>query len=340
MRQQQRFPAILAGLIGGVSMVFAIHASAQDTPDADRVDCRELETMPAPGSALEWFERSLWASNCYVFEARAVRIGYDGVRTLSLSHDVQDGIQREEITFLDGPPVAVERSGRVGRLKAADVADASAAPFDIVDHLDDFYRLQLGEQERIANRRTLRIDIDPLDGLRFGHRLWVDTDTGLPLKQVLVDETGRAMETFQFTDLVNPRLYQGELVMDLPRVPPSDAWRTGWLPEGFLPQAVETNSSRHDEDVVHRLFSDGLSTLSLFVEPLDDAIFLSPGMHRLGISHAAVRHRDLGGQRRQVVVMGELPPRVLLRVADTLQWNGDDQAQVEHRTAEKVVRAD
>ncbi|WP_250147983.1 MucB/RseB C-terminal domain-containing protein [Halomonas jincaotanensis] len=321
-------------------MFVAIHASAQDSPDGDRVDCRDLEAMPTPSSALEWFERSLWANNCYVFEARAVRIGFDGVRTLSLSHVVQDGIQREEITFLDGPPVAVERTGRIGRLKGADGTDASASPFDIVDHLDEFYRLQLGGQERIANRRTLRIDIDPLDGLRLGHRLWVDTDTGLPLKQVLEDETGRAIETFQFTDLVNPRLYQGELLMEIPRVSPEAAWRTGWLPEGFLPQAVETNSSRHDEDVVHRLFSDGLSTLSLFVEPLDDAIFLSPGMHRLGISYAAVRHRDLGGQRRQVVVMGELPPRVLLRVADTLQWNGDNQTNDDIRASEKVVQSD
>lgn len=321
-------------------MFFAAQAFAQETSVVDHVDCRELETLPAPTSALEWFERSLWANNCYIFEARAVRIGYDGVRSLSLSHDVQDGVQREEITFLDGPPVAVERSGRIGRLKAADVTDDSVSPFDIIDHLDEYYRLQLGEPERIANRRTLRIDIDPLDSLRFGHRLWVDTDTGLPLKQVLVDETGRAIETFQLTELVNPRLYQGELVMDIPRVPPADDWRIGWLPKGFLPQAVETNSPRHDEDVVHRLFSDGLSTLSLFVEPLDDAPFLSPGMHRLGISHAAVRHRDLGGQRRQVVVMGELPPRVLLRVADTLQWKGDDQAQVEPRADEKIVRAD
>ncbi|HSP59089.1 MAG TPA: MucB/RseB C-terminal domain-containing protein [Halomonas sp.] len=340
MRQRHIFPAILAGLISGEGMFFALHASAQDTSEADRVDCRELEEMPTPASALEWFELSLWANNCYVFEARAVRIGYDGVRTLSLRHDIQDGVQREEITFLDGPPVAVERSGRIGRLKGSDVTDGSASPFGIVDHLDDFYRLQLGEHERIANRRTLRIDIDPLDGLRFGHRLWVDTDTGLPLKQVLVDEAGRAIETFQFTDLVTPRLYRGELVMDPPRAPPADAWRTGWLPEGFLSQAVETDSSRHDEDVVHRLFSDGLSTLSLFVEPLDDTIFLAPGIHRLGISYAAVRHRDLGGQRRQVVAMGELPPRVLLRVADTLQWKGDDQAKAEPRAAEKGVQAD
>lgn len=340
MRPQQILSAILAGVIGAIAMPFVVHASAQATSDADRVDCRELETLPAPSSALEWFERSLWANNCYVFEARAVRIGFDGVRTLSLSHDVQEGVQREEITFLDGPPVAVERSGRIGRLKAAEVADATTSPFDIVDHLDEYYRLQLGGQERIANRRTLRIDIDPLDSLRFGHRLWVDTGTGLPLKQVLVDEAGRAIETFQFTDLVNPRLYQGELVVDMPRVPPADAWRIGWLPEGFLPQAVETNSSRHDEDVQHRLYSDGLSTLSLFVEPLDDAIFLAPGLHRLGISHAAVRHRELGGQRRQVVVMGELPPRVLLRVADTLQWDDDGQAKVESRAAERVVRAD
>jgi hypothetical protein len=39
--------------------------------------------------------------------------------------------------------------------------------------------------------------------------------------------------------------------------------------------------------------------------------------------------------------MGEVPPRVLLRVADTLQWNNDDQAAgVEEQVADEVVQGD
>ncbi|PXX99462.1 negative regulator for alginate biosynthesis MucB [Halomonas sp. LBP4] len=302
-------------------------ALAADSEAGERFDCRELADRAPPESALDWFERSLWASHCYVFQARAVRIGYDGIRTLALSHHVEDGVEREAASFLDGPPVVFERRGRIGRLSWAEKGgEVPASPAGIAAHLDGYYRLQLGGEGRIASRRTVRLDIEPLDSLRFGHRLWLDAATALPLKQMLLDEAGRVIETFQFTELDRPRLHEGHVVLDRYREAPDDPWVIGWLPEGFVPQPVDTRSSQHGDAVKHRLYSDGLSTLSLFVEPIEGADLLAPGMHRLGVSHAAVRHRELGGRPMQVVVMGELPPRVLLRVADTLEWRDEDAA--------------
>jgi sigma-E factor negative regulatory protein RseB len=308
------------GLLLLVGCLQVAHAEVVE----ERFDCRTLEGQPAPEAALEWFERSLWAGHCYLYEAHAVRIGHDGVRTLAISHEVRDGIERGVATFLDGPPMVFERRGRIGRLGwAGEGGEAPPSPAGIAEHVDGLYRLQLGGEERIANRRARRLDIAPLDSFRFGHRLWLDQATGLTLKQTLLDETGRPLETFQLTALESPRLHQGEVVLDRQREAPTDPWRLGWLPDGFTPQPVDTRSARHGEGVVHRLYSDGLSTLSLFVAPIDQAELLAPGLHRLGVSNAAVRHRDLGGEPRQLVVMGEMPPRVLLRVADSLEWQAD-----------------
>ncbi|MGM0987374.1 MAG: MucB/RseB C-terminal domain-containing protein [Pseudomonadota bacterium] len=287
----------------------------------ERFDCRDLATRDTPETALGWLERSFWANHCYVFQARAVRIGSDGVRSLALSHDVVDGVEREVARFLDGPPVVFERRGRIGRLSwAENDAPVPASPAGIASHLDDLYRLQLSGEERLANRATVRLDIEPLDGMRYGHRFWLDTATGLPLKQVLLDEQGRVVETFQITELRQPELHEGPVGLDRPRARPQDPWYPAWLPEGFISQPVETRSARHDDDIRHRVYSDGLATLSLFVEPVEGPDQLAPGMHRLGVSHAAVRHRELGDRTRQVVVMGELPPGVLLRVADSVAW--------------------
>ncbi|ERS91467.1 MULTISPECIES: MucB/RseB C-terminal domain-containing protein [unclassified Halomonas] len=288
--------------------------------DAERFDCRRLEDAASPETALEWFERSLWASHCYAYEAQAVRIGFDGVRTLVLSHSVHDGTERGLARFLDGPPMAFERRSRIGRLSGAEAGALPPTPAGAAAHVDDHYRLSLGGEERIANRRARRLDIAPLDSFRYGKRLWLDAATGLTLKQSLLDETGRAVETFQLTALERPRLHAGEVRIDAVEAPPEDPWRLGWLPSGFTAQPVETRSGRHGGAVTHRLYSDGLSTLSLFVSPLEGIEPLAPGLHRLGVSHAVVRHRELGGRQRQVVVMGEMPPRVLLRVADALSW--------------------
>ncbi|MEQ5801869.1 MucB/RseB C-terminal domain-containing protein [Halomonas sp. H10-9-1] len=309
-------PFLLATSVPAVAM--------QATPEVERFDCRALAEEPAPQSARDWYELSLWAGHCYRYDAHAVRIGFDGVRTLVLSHEVSEGVEHGRIRFLDGPPMAVERHSRIGRLGWSGGNQAPATPEGIAASIDSHYRLSLGGEERIANRRARRLDVSPLDSFRYGKRLWLDVDTGLTLKQSLLDETGRVVETFQLTVLERPRLHQGEVSVDAPREAPRDAWRPGWLPAGFRSLPVETGSGPHGSEVTHRLYSDGLSTFSVFVSPLDGIASLAPGLHRLGVSHAVVRHRDLGGAPRQVLVMGEMPPRVLLRVADALSWEATD----------------
>lgn len=311
----------VVGLLLATGVWAQEEAASAGSPPAEHLECRALARQSTPESAEEWFERSLQASHCYEFKARAVRIGFDGVRTLAITHGIDEGIERRVARFLDGPPGVFERHGPVPRLTGAgEQGEVLAPPAGILDHLEGLYRLELAGEERIANRRTQRLDIEPLDSLRFGQRLWLDAETALPLKQMLVDERGGVVETFQIIDIETPRLHGGRVVFDRRREPPPVPWQIDGLPPGFLPQSMTTPSPLHGDDSVHRLYSDGLSTLSVFVEPLDEVQPLLPGMHRLGVSHAAVRHRTLAGRPIQVVVMGELPRRVLSRVADTLQW--------------------
>ncbi|RDB43228.1 negative regulator for alginate biosynthesis MucB [Halomonas sp. DQ26W] len=322
--------AVLCG-IGGLAVTLPLAADTPrvaETPN-EEFDCSQLADWKSPESATDWYERSLWANHCYIFQARAVRIGIDGVRTLALSHDIQDGIEREVARFLDGPEVVFERLGRIGRLSwSSSEDDAPASPAGAARHLDQFYRLGLGRGERIANRSAIRLDIEPLDGLRYGQRLWLDSSTALPLKRELLDDRGRVVETFQITELQAPRLHDGSVFFDDLRSPPQHPWRPEWLPEGFTAQPVDTRSERHGEAVGHRIYSDGLSTLSLFVESIEEGRErLIPGLHRLGISLAIVRHLTVEEGPMQVVVMGELPPRVLAQVADSLAWkeaSGDE----------------
>ena len=306
----------------------ALADASDEQSQVERFDCRQLAEWDLPESPMAWFERSLWASHCHVFQARAVRIGVDGVRTLALSRDIQDGIEREVARFLDGPPVLFERRGRIGRMHWSDTEEgAPASPSGIASHIDRYYRVSLGGDERIANRSAVRLDIEPLDGMRFGHRLWLDTQTALPLKRELIDDRGRVVETFQLTELQPPRLHEGGVAMDGYRSPPEQAWQPGWLPEGFIDQPVDTRMQQHDREVRHRIYSDGLSTMSLFVEPIvEGRERLIPGLHRLGISLAVVRHVVANERPMQVVVMGELPPRVLAQVAENLTWQGADES--------------
>ncbi|MBW5799760.1 MucB/RseB C-terminal domain-containing protein [Halomonas elongata] len=310
-------------LAGCVALPALAQEDASPAPDSEPFDCASLAERDAPSSADAWFVRSRWAGHCYIFQARAVRIGVDGVRTLALSHDISKGVEREVARFLDGPPAVHERRGGAGRLSGAKGAvrlESSAR------HLEELYRLRLAGESRIASRRAVRLEIEPLDDQRYGRRLWLDASTALPLKQVLLDEDGRAIETFQITELQDPQLYQGKIEGESGQADQVEhSWRPGWLPAGFEPQIVAASEVSH-ANVEQRVYGDGLATLSLFVEPVSGQQLLKPGVHRLGVSHAAVQHRELGGRPRQVVVMGELPPSVLQRVAKSVEWRGERSA--------------
>ncbi|MDT8894063.1 MucB/RseB C-terminal domain-containing protein [Halomonas sp. I1] len=321
------WPGRAAGVLlaGCIALPAMAREQAASAPASDPLDCTALAEQEAPTSADAWFARSRWASHCYVFQARAVRIGADGVRTLALSHDVKNGVEHEVARFLDGPPAVHERRGGIGRLGGEGESGRSDA---LARRLEDRYRLRQAGKSRIAGRGAVRLEIEPLDDQRYGRRLWLDSATALPLKQVLLDERGRTIETFQITELRDPRLYQGEIERLSRHEGRSEhAWRPGWLPGGFEPQVIEASGGSR-AGVEQRVYGDGLATLSLFVEPVSGQELLKPGVHRLGVSHAAVRHIELGGRPRQVVVMGELPPSVLQRVAESIEWHGGQSTAV------------
>lgn len=320
-------PSYAAFTATAICMLLASPSGLAAPNETSGFDCQQLAEREEPETPAEWLERSLWAGHCYIFQARAVRITSEGVRTLALSHDIESGIEREVASYLDGPAVVYERHGRIVHSVAAGEASTDtvgknrASPPSIMSRLDQHYRLSLEGQERIAGRPSVRLDVEPLDNMRYGHRLWLDRETALPLKQVLVDIDGRILETFQMTELAQPRLYEESVAFGSPQDIPPDPWQPGWLPAGYEPLPLPVSHSVTNIPLSHRLYSDGLSSFSIFIEPLisDDRVLL-PGIHRLGISHAAVRHLRLGERVMQVVVMGEMPPQVLGRIAARLEY--------------------
>nr|WP_299241933.1 MucB/RseB C-terminal domain-containing protein [uncultured Halomonas sp.] len=292
-------------------------------------DCRQLADNTKLASPLDWLERSMMASQCYVFRAQAIRISPDGVRTLALVHEIHDGVVREVTRYLDGPAVIYERYGRLGRNGILMRRSANSASAFALQGIDRHYRLTLGGEERMAGRSSMRLDIEPRDELRYGHRLWLDVTTGLPLKQNLVDAEGNILETFQMTELIEPTLYSQVVPLESLQDMPSGPWQPGWLPPGYASIPLPPTPGISSKAMSHRLYSDGLSSFSLFVQPLkSDHEALLPGIHRLGVSYAAVRHLRLDeAHTLQVVVLGELPPKVLHRIASRMQYKGADRDQ-------------
>jgi len=170
---------------------------------------------------------------------------------------------------------------------------------DNIDQLQQFYSMQRLDDDRVANHQTLVVDLLPKDQYRYGYRYWVDKNSGMLLRCDLVDENKRIVEQMMFTSLDylseapahTFELQQFEQLkqqlLDKPDAEVSQAveaeWKVGHLPKGFKltqstmrysqsssvadnNQSVATLSDTSSLDLLHLVYSDGLASVSVFIE--------------------------------------------------------------------------
>ena len=310
-------------------------------------------TLLAPlalASAVAWGQdASSWIArmNSAVEELnyRGVFVHMQGttVETMLIVHvNRGDGVS-ERIMSLDGAGREIIRKGEQVRcilpdsetVLLEDSSDASplvAALPSYTEELTAHYDLDLHHRAaRVADRRTQIVSILPRDEFRYGYRLWLDVDTAMPLKSELIDENGDTVEKVLFTRIeIDDSIEESELqptintegfafyrapVIAAP-VQSKMSLVAGELPAGFQ-LSVATKSpmagSRHLVD--HLVFTDGLATVSVFVEDPQSAPDLAMGHSRLGSANAF--SLTIGGH--QVTAVGEVPRRTVELIAKSLR---------------------
>lgn len=119
------------------------------------------------------------------------------------------------------------------------------------------YQAEPGELERIAERSARPVQFVPRDEWRYGYRVWLDEDTGMPLRTELMAKQ-LVLERMLVTQIelqsVQPR--------NLPHAFGLPAFQIQQLPSGF----VLVGLSRSDA-LIQQSYSDGLATVSVFIRP-------------------------------------------------------------------------
>lgn len=164
-------------------------------------------------------------------------------------------------------------------------------PTDLLSRLSSataYYQLTLGEEERVAAHHTQALIAVPIDNYRYGYRLWVDKNSQLLLQSDLVDEHGEVLETFAFSAiemglhipdvLLQPQMSGNAMTWNraeqkmrskMIAQKKSSSWKVAWLPEGFE-LVVQQNriKAKNGASVEHKVYSDGLSSISIFIEKI------------------------------------------------------------------------
>jgi sigma-E factor negative regulatory protein RseB len=270
--------------------------------------------------------------------------GRDGeLDALRIIHKADEQGERERLIALTGTGREVIRTGQavtcilpdnqavmVEKNPPRKLLPAQILP--PVEQLAENYRFTVVGKDRIAGRPAWIVNILPRDQYRYGYQIWVDEESSLLLKSELKDERGRPLERIMFTELeilptvpeerLEPALtgagytwYESQTAIATGAGGYHENWKVGWMPSGFTMSDVGSQSlSDSPMPVHHMVFSDGLATISVFIEKLDQGRPPMIGPTNIGAVNTFARLES----GHQVVAVGEVPQTTVRLVANSV----------------------
>lgn len=218
----------------------------------------------------------------------------------------------------DGDRVKVEKRGHHKFFPA--LLPVPATP------VADRYNLKPLGYAYVAGRNCVGVLLEPKDEYRFGYVLWADAVTGLLLKAVPLDANNKPSGQFAFTQVSigtapqRNKFESGFADKKTVHVATEDTygltdWRVKELPAGFV-KVMEGRRklSGKKDPVVQLVYSDGLATVSLFIEPYANVKKPMHGLSSQGLMN--VYARPVG--EYQVTALGEVPPNTVMQMANSL----------------------
>lgn len=296
-------------------------------------------------TAKKWLERMILAVNNLDYQGTFIYLHDNQLETMKIVHAVGNGQLQERLTSLNGAPREVirDRSSVTCIMPESQEVSVDKRPLskkflallpEDLRQLDAHYTFRWLGKGRVADRHASVVAIIPKDGYRYGYRFFLDEESGLPLKSDLMNERGKAIEQTMFTHLevgvaeIDPAqarvsgsqqrieltAHADELSHSL--APDEGGWEFHHLPDGFsLTTRNRLPNANGDQVIEQYVLSDGLASLSVFIESAGSGEAFLQGVSRLGAINA------WGGKLDgyQVTVVGEVPAVTLLGIVDAMR---------------------
>jgi sigma-E factor negative regulatory protein RseB len=299
--------------------------------------------------ARDLLERIQDAATRHSFKGSFVVSAGGRVSGSRVTHYCEGDQQYERIDSLDGEPRHVlrhndwvhtvwpaNRTALVERRAAVTTFPSllQGGSGDVAAH----YELRLAGVDRVAGLDAQVLRLQPLDAYRYGLRLWSEKATGLLLRAEVLGAGDEVLETAAFTELTlstkaKPReIQQAIKALDGYRVirAPAEATRLedeGWSLRISVPGFRQISCVKRPRDLtaptadaaaarmIQSVWSDGLATVSVFIEPFDGERHRRELQTTLGATHTLMHRVGTWW----VTVMGDVPPATLKQFAKNLE---------------------
>jgi sigma-E factor negative regulatory protein RseB len=302
----------------------------------------EAKAVDSGNEARTWLKKIISSSETVSYEGIFVYRRDDQLVSMHLIHVADKDGERDRLTSLSGEQQELIKS-KAGIIcltpgkKHITLNRGSLGvnfPDQLASRMQDVeknYRLIIGGTDRIAGRTARMIVIEPKDSFRYGYRMWVDEETGLLLQSDLVNGHGNAIEQVMFStinivDKATPQMIQAVTMNDEMRrvlksskpetVSAADAqWQVMHMPNGF--SLVERYQHSHGKwgPVEQLVLTDGMATVSVFVERLNKLAEPFNGESHKGAVNA---YGTVVGDH-QLTVVGEVPLATVRLIGNSLR---------------------
>ena len=269
------------------------------------------------------------------------------VEAMRIVHSMNEGGELERLTSLNGDARVIYRNDE--KLISVwpgseNVSVGSAQDRQSIPRIDagvlqsEFYKSTHEGFDRVASRDAHIIRIRSVDDFRYGYRFWIDSESKMLLRMMLVDGNDKAMEQFMFTSIEYPKEVDQSLFEPITRVTgladakEAKATEEGQTPvAGAEPTVVFTSlpggyskvAESYDNmplgkmPMSHVTISDGMASVSVYVEyTLDPSVDHSAeGLSTMGAVNAFTKMVD----EAMVTVVGEVPAAVVETISNAVR---------------------
>lgn len=339
------------GLLTLLWLGISAGAQAQPSPPKTTEAAAQIQSQPArapSGRSLEdWLQRLKQGASAPSFVGTYVVSSASGAMSSArIWHVCEDGNQLERVDALSGQPRTTFRRNQSvtlllpeARLMRSELRESGGSFPNLVGaqperSVSEHYQLIEEGVERVAGLSADVLLLQPRDALRFGYRIWSEQATGLVLKTQTLHATGQVLEQAAFSEL--------QLGLPLERVKPEldmpdtqdwqhqrlereavDALEQGWQMRqplaGFQAQHCYRRHLADASSLLQWVFSDGLNTVSLFLQAYNPERHSAERQLSMGATHALSRQWPGPGGAWWVSLVGEVPGETLNLLFEQLE---------------------
>ena len=302
-------------------------------------------SQPGTRTVNEWLSRMHEASRQRAYTGTLVVSAGSSMSASKVWHVCDGSQQMERIDTLTGPPrTTIRRNNEVitfePETKTAFVEKRDSlgvfpellrTPSNLIPQ---FYSARETGVQRVAGHLADMVEILPKDELRFGYRIWSERQTGLVVKLQTLGQQGNVLEQMSFSELQldaqvsmdklqklmkDTRGYEVHKPLLKKTTAEAEGWRLKEAVPGFTAMSCHTRDAGAAQSPgaapMQWVFSDGLASVSLFVEPFDAQRHGQEKAAAVGATHSVSKR--VGDH--WVTVLGEVPPPTLRRFALALE---------------------